>query len=58
MLALFSKNPFPDHPPRNIRALIYRYRLTDPAIRAATGAYWKRKLLGVYFPAAQLAPEG
>jgi hypothetical protein len=51
VLALLAKNPFPDHPPRFIRAQFYKYRFTNPAERHATGAWWKREPIGEYMPA-------
>ena len=51
VLALLRSNPFPDHPPRYVRALFYEYHFTSPAERAATGQWWTRKLVGTYFPA-------
>jgi len=50
VLALLETNPFPDHPPRQIRAIVYDYRFTTLAERRATGAWWKRRLLGLYCP--------
>jgi hypothetical protein len=50
VLSLLRSNPFPDHPPRYVRALIYEYHFTSPAERAATGKWWTRKLTGQYFP--------
>jgi hypothetical protein len=50
LLARRGGNPFPDGPPRHVRALIYRYRFTDPATHRATGAWWDRELLGIYLP--------
>jgi hypothetical protein len=50
VLRLFAENPFPDRPPRYLRALLYDYRMTDLATRRRTGAWWKRKLLGTYYP--------
>jgi len=50
VLALFDKNPFPTAAPRFVRARLYEYHFTDPAERAATGAWWKREYLGLYFP--------
>ena len=52
-LSLLRTNPFPDQPPRWIRAQLYRYRFTTPAERAATGQWWKRELVGPYFPAVR-----
>ena len=43
---LFARDPFPDTPPRFVRVAVYRYRFTDSATRAATGAWWRRELLG------------
>jgi hypothetical protein len=47
---LFARNPFPDGPPRFVRVAFYRYRFTDRAERRATGAWWKRELLGTSRP--------
>jgi Lipase maturation factor len=49
-LSLLRTNPFPDRPPRYIRARYYRYRFTTPQERRATGAWWHRELIGEYFP--------
>jgi hypothetical protein len=49
-LALMGKNPFPDAPPKRIRARYWLYRFSTKEERAATGAYWQRKLLGEYLP--------
>ncbi|HUJ23588.1 MAG TPA: lipase maturation factor family protein [Bryobacteraceae bacterium] len=54
--ALLDRNPFPDKPPRYVRALVYDYRYTSPEEGKATGAWWVRRLEGVYFPAVTLAP--
>jgi hypothetical protein len=54
VLALFDGDPFPDHPPRYVRALLYDYRLTDRDTRRRTGAWWRRELLGTYVPPIQL----
>jgi predicted DCC family thiol-disulfide oxidoreductase YuxK len=51
VLALLAKNPFPNHPPRYIRAELYDYHFTNFAERRATGAWWKRELIGQYLPA-------
>jgi hypothetical protein len=50
VLSLLRTNPFPDHPPRYVRALLYEYRFTSPAEHAATGQWWKRVLVAPYFP--------
>jgi Lipase maturation factor len=48
-LDLLRSNPFPDHPPRYVRALAYEYRFTTPDERRRTGRWWNRELLGDYF---------
>jgi len=48
ILALLDKNPFPNKPPRYIRAELYDYRFTSFAERRATGAWWKREFVGEY----------
>jgi hypothetical protein len=50
ILRLMRVNPFPGEPPAMVRALFYRYRYTTPQERRETGAWWVRKLLGVYLP--------
>jgi len=47
---LFARNPFPDEPPRLVRVAVYRYRFTDAATRARTGAWWTRELEGTTPP--------
>lgn len=57
VLRLFRCNPFPDQPPRYVRALLYEYRMTDLRTRRRTGAWWHRELVGTYFPTCALAPS-
>lgn len=57
VVALLRNDPFPGHPPKYVRALLYDYRFSDAATRAATGAWWTRRLLGVYFPPVSLADD-
>ena len=56
VLALLQKNPFPQHPPKLLRAELYEYQFTDPAERQATGAWWKRTPVGEYLPPVTLNP--
>jgi lipase maturation factor 1 len=53
VLELLESNPFPDRPPRYVRALVYEYQFTDLAERRQTGAWWRRDLLGLYCPVLQ-----
>jgi hypothetical protein len=50
VLGLLAHNPFPDHPPKYVCALLYRYRFTTPAERTASGDCWTRELLRPYTP--------
>jgi len=52
--ALFATNPFPDAPPRFVRATFYRYRFTTAEEHRQTGAWWKREELGEYLPSVSL----
>ena len=53
-LALMGKNPFPNSPPRYIRAMLYEYHFTDFATRRATAQWWWRELKGPYCPILSL----
>ena len=53
-LSLIAENPFPEKPPRFVRALLYEYRFTTPEERRRTGNWWVRDLRGEYFPAVSL----
>jgi hypothetical protein len=48
LLGLVEKNPFPDRPPRYVRAIRYTYRFAPPA--NPDGAWWARTLDGVWIP--------
>jgi hypothetical protein len=54
-LGLLRTNPFPDHPPRYVRAQLYEYRFTTPEERRRTHAWWFRTPKGSYFPPVSLA---
>ena len=51
---LLANNPFPDKPPRYIRATFYRYRFTTVDEFHHTGAWWKREELREYLPTLSL----
>ena len=51
---LLAHNPFPDKPPRYIRATFYRYRFTTTSELRQTGAWWKREELREYLPALSM----
>ncbi|MEO9070947.1 MAG: lipase maturation factor family protein, partial [Ginsengibacter sp.] len=48
-VGLFAENPFPDNPPRYIRAVLYRYSFAKPG--NPNGLLWNRERLGLWLPA-------
>jgi hypothetical protein len=54
VLGLLEYNPFPDHPPKFIRAETFEYTFADSDTRKNTGAWWQRRPLGEYLPAIGL----
>jgi len=49
-LDLLASNPFPNSPPRYVRAQLYEYHFTTPEERAASGQWWRREFIRPYFP--------
>jgi hypothetical protein len=47
-LHLLRHNPFPESPPRYVRAQLYRYRFTTPAELRRDRVWWHRTLEGRY----------
>ncbi|WP_016934599.1 lipase maturation factor family protein [Rhodococcus sp. R1101] len=43
---LLRHNPFPDEPPRLVRARLFRYHFATRAERRATGQWWMREEIG------------
>jgi len=58
VLALFAGNPFPQGPPKEVRAVLWQYWFTSMAEKRATGMWWRRKLLGLYAPVLEREPDG
>ena len=58
VLTLFAGNPFPDSPPKEVRAVLWKYWFTTLAEKRATGMWWNRQLLGLYAPVLELLPDG
>jgi lipase maturation factor 1 len=54
VIALLKKCPFPDSPPKYIRAHSYHYQFTSPQERKRTGAWWKRESEREYLPPISL----
>jgi predicted DCC family thiol-disulfide oxidoreductase YuxK len=55
VLSLLDGNPFPEGPPKFVRASLYEYRFSDAPSREATGQWWVREPAGLYFPQVSLA---
>jgi len=58
VLALFARNPFPDGPPKQVRAVLWQYWFTTLAEKRETGQWWNCKLLGLYAPVLERLPNG
>jgi hypothetical protein len=58
VLELFRSNPFPQAPPRYVRALLWQYWFTTREEKRITGNWWRRQLLGLYAPVLTRTPEG
>jgi hypothetical protein len=58
VLALFAGNPFSGAPPKEVRAVLWRYWFTTLAEKRATGMWWKRELMGLYAPVLERLPNG
>jgi hypothetical protein len=56
VLALLADNPFPEGPPRFVRAVLYDYKMTDLATHRRTGEWWRREPLGLYVSPLTLEP--
>jgi predicted DCC family thiol-disulfide oxidoreductase YuxK len=57
VLKLLETNPFPERPPRYIRATLYRYRFTDFATRSREGTWWRRDRMWLYIPPLSLSEQ-
>jgi hypothetical protein len=55
-LRLLRHNPFPDSPPRYVRAQLYQYRFTTLAELRRDRAWWHRTLIGQYVRPMALPP--
>ena len=58
VLSLFKSNPFPQTPPRYVRAVLWQYWFTTMQQKRQTGNWWRRKLLGLYAPELTVTPGG
>lgn len=58
VLALFAGNPFPQQPPKLVRALLWQYWFTSMKEKRESGAWWRRQLVGLYAPVLEREPDG
>ena len=58
VLDLFSDNPFPQSPPRYVRAVLRQYWFTSMEEKRRTGDWWRRQLLGLYAPTITRGADG
>ncbi|RKU12827.1 hypothetical protein C6503_16715 [Candidatus Poribacteria bacterium] len=54
VLQLLAENPFPEEPPRYVRATLYDYHFTDITTKRSEGTWWSRERKGLYCPAVSL----
>ena len=50
VLSLFRGNPFPQSPPRYVKAVLWQYWFTSMSEKRSTGDWWRRELVGLYAP--------
>jgi len=58
VVALFSANPFPERPPKQVRAVLWQYWFTDLDTKRSTGMWWRREYLGLYAPSLERLADG
>ncbi|HUI74673.1 MAG TPA: lipase maturation factor family protein, partial [Candidatus Acidoferrum sp.] len=58
VLSLFAGNPFPQAPPKQVRAVLWQYWFTDLATKRATGMWWRREDKGLYAPTLERESDG
>src|SRR5579862_7028140 len=58
VLSLFKSNPFPNQPPHEVRAVLWKYWFTSMAEKRATGLWWRRQLIGLYAPTLERDANG
>jgi hypothetical protein len=54
VLGLLEQNPFPQAPPKYLRATLCDYRFTNWQERRDTGNWWRRETMAIYFPPVSL----
>lgn len=54
VLSLLRTNPFPEKPPKYVRALLYDYTFSDYKTWRKDGSWWKRVYIGRFSPTLNL----
>jgi len=58
VLSLFRSDPFPQIPPRYVRAVLWQYWFTSMEEKRRTGNWWRRQDLGLYAPELTMTADG
>ena len=58
VLALFRADPFRGAAPTAVRTVLWQYWFTDLPTKRATGAWWRRRELGLFSGVLSRAPDG
>jgi hypothetical protein len=58
VLALFAGNPFPQEPPRQVRAVLWQYWFTTATEKSKSGLWWRREFRRLYAPTLTRDPDG
>jgi hypothetical protein len=58
VLALFRRDPFSGTPPPEVRTVLWQYWFTDWDTHRKTGAWWRRKQLGLFAGTVTRQPDG
>lgn len=58
VLSLFASNPFRGSPPRQVRAVLWRYWFTDLKAKRDEHLWWRREFERLYAPTLEREPDG
>src|SRR5579863_1505533 len=58
VLSLFAGDPFPGHPPEQIRVMLWQYWFTGWSERREQGLWWRREEVGIYAPTLERTADG
>jgi len=58
VLNLFANNPFPNEPPRQVRAVLWQYWFTTMSEKRTQGLWWRRQFMGLYAPTIERESDG